>query len=122
MFAVVQLDGEKWGLSWDGEVFLQVGLNTRLLAELKLVRYQQRYPNRTWDHMTLPGGKRGGPYRYSWEEQWHDYLPDGVKPSGLLVHSSRTAAKDYMRYRLEKRSVSQERIRTLLTQIRLEAV
>jgi hypothetical protein len=121
MFAIKQNVEGKWVITWGGVETHHEPLLTRNLAENRLARLQNRYPGTTYG-LLKTRTQRGGPYKYSWDDQWHDYLPEGIKSSGLIHETSRTKAKDYMRYRLEKRGVSQEKIRSLLTALDLEAV
>jgi hypothetical protein len=121
VFKIKQNKEGLWYLTWGGVPTHHEPLPERHIAENRLTRLQGRYPGDSYG-LLKTRAQRGGPYKYSWDEQWHEDLPEAIKPTGLIHETSRARAKDYMRYRLERHGVSQEATRKLLTALDLEAV
>lgn len=123
MFTVHRADG-KWVLRFNGGDFEQQPVESKEEAEAKAGRYALRYPADSF-RLVMNAGKdrRGGPYRYSFPEEYADYLEGTkIKLAGITGARTRTDAKDMFRYRMEKAGLTQDTIRKLMIVLELESV
>lgn len=124
MFKVEQNDEGKWVLSWGGVVFPQTPLDTHEQAEARLGRMEKRWPGESFGiGLDVVRERRGGPYRYSFPEDYREYLAgSSVKPEGRIDARSRQDAKDIFRYRLERAGIDRDKVKALLVVLELETV
>lgn len=124
MFEIKQKPDGKWVLTWGGAEFPQTPLDTREQAENRLARMTARYPKGSFDLVLAAGGqRRGGPYTYSFPEEYHEYLAGTpIKPCGITGSRTRDEAKDNFRYRMELHGIPKDKIRALLVVLTLEPV
>jgi hypothetical protein len=124
MFALTQTPDGKWVVTWGGEAYPQTPLDTREQAESRLQRLQQRYPLDSFQ-LVLDAGKdrRGGPYNYRFDAEYADYLEGTpIKVAGISGARTKAEAKDNLRYRMKVHGITEERIRSLMAVLELEAV